>query len=340
MKILAYRFSAMGDVALCVPVLRSLLALNPELEITFVTRPVFTKIFPKIDRLHLVGVDLNKDYVVVRGLWRLSRELKANHQFDFVCDLHQVLRTQILNVFLNMKTFKIDKGRSEKKNFIKNLHAKKLKHTSERYLDVFRNLKLIVPSGVSELAQYGHHSSIELAPFTITGKKLIGFAPFAKHFTKAWPIEYVAELLKLAEAENNLHFVFFGGGASEVAKISKLEQQFKNVTSLAGKLSLPEEIEFMKKLDVMIAMDSANMHLASLAGCPIISIWGGTHPDIGFSAISNKSHIIEIARENLHCRPCSIFGRSDCPETHFKCMREISPQTLFNKVHSILSNYQ
>ena len=42
------------------------------------------------------------------------------------------------------------------------------------------------------------------------------------------------------------------------------------------------ELNLMSHLDVMLSMDSANMHLASLVNIPVVSVWGATHPYAGF----------------------------------------------------------
>jgi ADP-heptose:LPS heptosyltransferase len=108
----------MGDVALCLPVLKAALLLNPKLEITFVTRQEFVFLFREIPRLHTIGVNFNQEYKGILGLYKLSKMLKSIGTFDYICDLHQVMRTHILNfLFLGTKCFKLDKGRLEKKYF-------------------------------------------------------------------------------------------------------------------------------------------------------------------------------------------------------------------------------
>ena len=89
----------------------------------------------------------------------------------------------------------------------------------------------------------------------------------------------------------------------------------------------------MQHLDLMLCVDSSNMHLASLAGVPIVSIWGGTHPDVGFHPYGIKDeNILQISREELPCRPCSVYGKEKCYRGDFACLTSISPTAVVEKI--------
>ncbi len=91
----------------------------------------------------------------------------------------------------------------------------------------------------------------------------------------------------------------------------------------------------MSHLDVMISMDSANMHLASLTGTPVVSIWGATHPYAGFVGWAQKpSNILQV---DLPCRPCSIYGNKPCARGDMECMHRISPESVVAKVEEVLA---
>jgi len=74
--ILVFRFSAMGDVAMTVPVIKAVLSQNPDLEITFVSRPDFEGFFKDIPRLNYFAADLNLEYKGFTGVLKLFRKLK------------------------------------------------------------------------------------------------------------------------------------------------------------------------------------------------------------------------------------------------------------------------
>ena len=315
-KILAYRFSAFGDVAMIVPVLKEFLAQNPDTEIVFVSRKNFADLFDGIERLTFRGVNLD-DYKGFLGLRKLALKLKKEFNPHFVADLHNVLRTKILSFFFK-KTSTLDKGRAEKKLLTRkeNKVKKPLKPTTERYADVFRklgfNLKL----------------SHQL-PKNSQQKSGIGFAPFAQHEGKMLPIEKSLELVKTLSKNHQVYL--FGGGKREVEVLSKWEQDLENVTCLAGKLSLKEELNKIAELKLMISMDSANMHLASLVGTRVVSVWGATHYFAGFLGYGqSENDIIEIT--DLECRPCSVFGDKPCYRRDYACLNQIEISEILKKI--------
>ena len=315
-KILAYRFSAFGDVAMIVPVLKEFLAQNPDTEIVFVSRKNFADLFDGVERLTFRGVNLD-DYKGFFGLRKLALELKKEFQPDFVADLHNVLRTKILSFFFK-KTATLDKGRTEKKLLTRkeNKVKKPLKPTSERYADVFRKLGFTL--------KLSHQF-----PKNSQQKSGIGFAPFAQHAGKMLPIEKSLELVKILSKNHPIYL--FGGGKKEVEILSKWEQEVENVTSLAGKLSLKEELQKISELELMISMDSANMHLASLVGTRVVSVWGATHYFAGFLGYGqSENDIVEIT--DLACRPCSVFGNKPCFRGDYACLNQIEISQILKKI--------
>jgi ADP-heptose:LPS heptosyltransferase len=330
----------MGDVLMTLPLLKETLKLNPELKIFFLTKKPFGQLFEGIDGLTVLEVDFDQ-YRGFFGLYRLGLELKFKYQIDTVCDLHDVLRTKIIRWAMRLKTFTIDKGRREKKLYLKN--PVKLKHTTERYLEVFKRLDL----NTSLPETFYYESSLDdqkfvenyLATQKLNGLTLIGIAPFSKHFTKIWPLEKLEALISLLSQHHNLRILLFGGGKEEINQLNQLAKKFPICLSIAGQFNFKQELAMIQKLKVMLTMDSGNMHLASLAGVKLLSIWGGTHPDLGFAPMNaSNSEIIQIDRNELTCRPCSSFGRADCPLGHFKCMHEISAERVYQRVTSVMIN--
>lgn len=319
-KILAYRFSAFGDVAMVVPVLKEFLEQNPQVEITFVSRKNFADLFDGIERLSFRGIDLD-DYKGVFRLRKLATELDEEYHPHFVADLHDIIRSKILTVLFKLrrkKTATIDKGRKEKKELTQKENKIKipLKSTPERYADVFRELGFKITL------------SHKIYPKNIK-KSGIGFAPFAQHEGKMLPLEKSYELLKKMAQKN--HIYLFGGGKKEVEVLSKWEKEVENVTSVAGKLSLKEELQKISELELMISMDSANMHLASIVGTRTISIWGATHYFAGFLGYGqSKKDIVEIA--DLECRPCSVFGDKPCYRGDYACLNRIDISEILKKI--------
>ena len=352
MNLLVLRFSAMGDVALAQPVVKQILDLNPKVHITFVTKPQFEPFFAGLPRFTFYGADLKGEYTGVMGLFRLQQKLLSTGNYDYVIDLHDVVRTWILCFLCAIKGIpykRIDKGRLAKKKLTRksNKIFKPLKHTTQRYLETFSALGLSladIQTPSIDWVESGRKSSLPKIlewPGLVNNKNpWIGVAPFAKHKQKQWPIEKMHMLIKQLTEQKRIP-VFLFGGKEEADKLETIAGNNELIFNLAGKLSLKKEMELIKQLDLMMTMDSFNMHLASLLGVKTISIWGATHPNAGFGPLGdNKEFIIQIPNETLSCRPCSVFGNRVCWRGDFACMQKIEPEIVMQKVALILKNIE
>lgn len=324
-KILAYRFSAFGDVAMCVPVIREFLEQNPTVQVVFLSRKNFEPLFANIPRLHFLGVNL-EDYKGLFGLRRLAKRLRQEVSPDQIADLHNVIRGKFLSRYFKAKGYEVavlDKGKEEKEQLtdVWNINKVQLKQTTERYADVFRSLG------------YSLELSHKLRPLA-NERSGIGFAPFAQHKGKMLPLEKSFKIAKeLAKKEK---VFLFGGGLSEIEILESWQNRIPNTESLAGKKSLTEELEILSRLKLMISMDSANMHLASLMGTRCISIWGATHPFAGFLGYGqNLEDVLQVS--DLTCRPCSVFGDKECYRGDYACLHEHDSKAILDKIESTLS---
>ena len=334
-KILIFRFSALGDVAMTIPVVNDLRRNYPLCEILFVSRPFAKDLVDSIEGVKFLPVDFKTGYKGFKGIVKLFAELNKYGKWDLVADLHNVLRTKILVFLFRLKGIKcvsIDKGRKEKKALCKRSGKifKPLLPTVERYRAVFEkggfpfalrrfSGKEIYDTGKSELAK-------EIAAIE-TPK--IGIAPFAKHVWKMWSESKMINLISALEKQN-VNIYLFGGRGEEAEKLAEWSAISGKIHNLAGKLSMKEELEVMSKLDLMISMDSANMHLASLVETPVVSIWGVTHPFAGFYGFGQPEE--NAVQTEMKCRPCSIYGNKPCYRGDFACMNNITEEMVLEKV--------
>ena len=302
------------------PVFREFLEQNPDVEIVMVSRNNFQSLFADIPNVIFHGIDLD-DYKGFLGVRRLGKELLKQYNPDYIADLHDVIRSKILDKIYSrkgLKVFKINKGKEEKEKLtdVWDLDKIQLKKTVERYADVFRDMGFKL-----ELSH-------QLRPKT-NQKSGIGFAPFAQHKGKMLPLEKSFELVKILSKKHTIYF--FGGGKKEIETLENWEKQIPNTKSLAGKLNLSEELDKISQLEVMISMDSANMHLASIVGTRCVSVWGATHPYAGFLGFGQaENDVVQI--NDLTCRPCSVFGDKECYRGDWACLEEISVQQIIDKI--------
>ncbi|NVK26805.1 MAG: glycosyltransferase family 9 protein [Flavobacteriia bacterium] len=323
MKILAIRFSALGDVAMTIPVILEVLEQNPGVEIDVLTRPFTSKLFPNHPRLKAIGVDVDSQYKGFFGLWRLSKQLKSNH-YDAVADLHFVLRSRLIARFMRKRTkvVHLDKGREDKKALTRkeNKVRGQIRPMTERYADVFRGLGCAV-----NLSNELHSTA---------SSSQIGFAPFAQHKGKAWPERHAIRLLEELNAKGQEVLLF--GGPDEREKLEQMGANMDMVSVHKG-TGIQSDIEAMRNLRLMVSMDSANMHLASLAGTEVVSIWGATHPDAGFLGYGQKvDNAVQVDVDTLSCRPCSVFGNVPCHRGDWACMETLEPEMVLHKISALL----
>ena len=332
--ILVIRLSAMGDVAMLVPVIHSFRKQYPEIQITVLTRPFFKSLFRDINNVSVIEADVKGKHKGISGLYKLSRELKAL-KFDAVADCHNVIRSILLKVFIRGVPFiRIDKGRKEKKALIKGHNFHQLKTTHQRYADVMASLGFTI-----DLTQpiFSKPQQMPLKCNELIGDytSLLGIAPFAAFQSKSYPLDLMEEVIRELSKENTI--VLFGGGEKEIIELNNLEAKYDKVINLAGKVSFEDELDVISNLDVMISMDSGNGHLAAMFGIETVTLWGVTHPFAGFYPFHQDSNNALMAdRDKFPLIPTSVYGKT-FPKGYEKAIGTITPQTIIAKVRSVIN---
>ena len=333
--ILVIRLSAMGDVAMTIPVLRAFTEQYPTVKLTVLTREFFKPFFRDLKNVAVFSADLQGKHKGLFGLYKLSRQLR-HLGIDAVADLHNVLRTKILKFFFfGVQTIQIDKGRDEKKELVLGKKSEQLKTTYQRYADVFTEFGF--PLDLSN-PKFPERAVLNSKTQAIVGEnrayKWIGIAPFAAHEGKMYPLKLMEQVI--AELSKNNRIILFGGGEEEIQKLNELERTFDNVINVAGMLTLDEELDIISNLDLMLSMDSGNGHLASMLGIKVVTLWGVTHPYAGFAPFNQPKEYSLMANRNIYpLIPTSVYGNK-FPESYKDCMKTISPEDIVKKIESII----
>ena len=395
----------MGDVAMTVPVVKSLAQQYPDLRITVLSKPFARTLFDGLaPNVSFMGADIKGEYHGIKGLNALYRRLTAKN-FTAIADLHSILRSSYLRMRFNFDRYRvahIDKHRAMRRALTatNNKQLVQLPTPFEGYADVLAqlgypvninftsifppeggDLKLIAPfiNGKSKSGEAKALSKEEKALGEETvceggeekilseeaegkalseekegkreeekvlskkeeekakaeslkpqGEKWIGIAPFAAHKGKIYPLEKMERVIELLlEREPNCRIFLFGGGAEERELLTQWESRHDRCTcALLG--SLYNELVLMSHLDTMVSMDSANMHLASLTGTRVVSVWGATHPFAGFMGWNQSP--ADAVQTTLPCRPCSIFGNNPCLHGDYPCLNSITPEEIVERV--------
>lgn len=339
-RILVVRLSSLGDVAMLVPAICSVAAKYPQDRFTVLTRTAYAPLFQNL------GFNINvmpfnaKKHSGVLGFFKVLKKL-VKKDFTHVADTHDVLRSKGLRYAMRMmgkKVAYIDKGRVEKQNFVDSkVTDRPLKTSTERYMDVFADLGFPAEYSYTNFFAFTTRNFYLLR--SIVGKeqkegKWIGIAPFAKHDEKTYPLEKMEQVVRELTDNPENHVFLFGAKKDETILNSWCEK-YPNTLSMVGKFSLTTEMLLISYLDVMVSMDSANMHLASLVEVPVVSIWGATHPHMGFYDLNQKME--NAVYEEIECRPCSVYGNIPCVRyEHLECMKLLSPERVLDKIKVIL----
>ena len=400
----------MGDVAMTVPVVKSLAQQYPDLRITVLSKPFARTLFDGLaPNVSFMGADIKGEYHGIKGLNALYRRLTAKN-FTAIADLHSILRSSYLRMRFNFDRYRvahIDKHRAMRRALTatNNKQLVQLPTPFEGYADVLAqlgypvninftsifppeggDLKLIAPfiNGKSKSGEakalskeekaLGEETACEGAEAKILsegaegkrekekvlseeaegkreeekvlsekeeeevkaeslkprGEKWIGIAPFAAHKGKIYPLEKMERVIELLlEREPNCRIFLFGGGAEERELLTQWESRHDRCTC-ALLDSLYNELVLMSHLDTMVSMDSANMHLASLTGTRVVSVWGATHPFAGFMGWNQSP--ADAVQTTLPCRPCSIFGNKPCLHGDYPCLNSITPEEIVERV--------
>ena len=341
--ILIIRFSALGDVAMVVPVVSSLARQYPDLRITVLSRSFARSLFEDLaPNIGFMEADLKREYHGIKGLNALYRRLTAK-QFTAVADLHNVLRSDFLRMRFNIGRYKvahINKHRKGRRRLTTTNNKQLVQQPSsfQNYADVLARLGYpieldfhsIFPEGKGDL-------SLLPATLTLSPQQNIGIAPFAAHEGKIYPLPLMQQVIEqLIKQYPEAHIFLFGKGKREEEVFPQWCKQYPSCIYVGSQVeTMKQELILMSHLDVMLSMDSANMHLASLTATPVVSVWGATHPYAGFMGWNQDlENVIQVP---LECRPCSIYGQKPCMRGDYACLNNIAPETIVERINKILS---
>lgn len=340
------RLSAMGDVAMTVPVLRAFVQQNPEVKITVVSRPFFKPFFEGIPNLTFFAFDEKNRHNGFFGLLRLFQDLKALN-IDAFADLHNVLRSKVVRTLFALsgkKTAFVDKGRAEKVALTRteNKIFKPLTTMFERHAKVFQELGFEVDISHPRFPEKGNLSDDVLKKLykkneipSFDGIK-IGIAPFAQYDSKVYPLDLMQEVIHQLAKNSKYKILLFGGGKKEIELLDSLSKGKENVVVVAGKLQFQQELQLISNLDLMLSMDSGNAHIAAMLGVKVITLWGATHPFTGFSPFNQPFENALVSDRKLYPKlPTSVYGNK-IVKGYEDAMRTISVESVIEKINSLI----
>lgn len=326
-QFLAIRLSALGDVAMVVSQLRRAAIAMPEASFTLITRPFMAKLllYEPLPNLNAYSIDIEKEGTPT-GLVTLAKKLHEKHPQATIIDFHDVLRSKVLRgcfALLGHKIFALKKPRKERKRLF---HERSEAVVPEELyvpsmISLYEKL-LMKATGLQSLPKEHYQTKIKKDHYTV------GFAPHAQHKGKTLPDAITEELVRIMDTDPRIDVILYGAPGKETEKNRELAagKKMVHVTQAKG---LVEELKEIERLDLMVSMDSANMHLASLVGTRVVSIWGATHAAAGF--LGYNQDIFDAVGIPLNCRPCSAYGQLPCKRGDYACLNH-RPEAIYLKI--------
>ena len=325
-RMLILRSAGIGDVAMLVHAVRALRQTYPGLGIIIATKARMPQLFTGIEGL---------EFIIIKDFRQLFRDILAARP-DCVADLRNELRGKMIRLMLGLRGIpcaRYRQGYAQRRPLLRR-HNKQivwLENNVQRFCDVFSQLGYpVTPLPPARWKQ----------PLpAVFGEKTglwAGYAPFAGTDLKVYPEPHRTELVEELVRHHDQVFLFSGGG-EEFAFCMEMAKRFPSVVPVFKKTDLAGEVSLMARLDVMITMDSSAMHMASLAGAPLVALWGATHPAVGYSAwgADPDRNYVQL---DMPCRPCSVYGEGKCHKGDFPCMRNISVAAIMARAEALKSH--
>ena len=322
--VLVYRLSALGDVAMTIPAIYSCARTWPDLTFHVVTSAFCAQLFiepPKNIELHPAESPITTGRVL---------KMLNGMQIDAVADLHNVFRSWVIDTWFRMKgktVSMLNKNRGERKKILKEGKATQRLFT-QRYFDVFEQLGLPCKAAFTTL-----FSTLPPVPVEQNkgNERWIGIAPFARYENKTYPLENMHRVAQLLAEQTDTRVFLFGSRGEQAEVLKEWEQPAVRIHSVAGCFPLQQELALMAHLNVMVSMDSANQHMASLVGTRVVSVWGSTTPACGFMGYNQKT--ADAVCLHLPCQPCTIGGSQRCKLETLDCLKKLSPSDIINQIN-------
>lgn len=332
MTYLVLRLYTIGNVAMMLPVIASVAADAPQDTFVVLSRKKLAPLFATIPNIKFVQAEQRTN---VKQTIQLYKQIKLQYKIDKVIDLQRIWQTRLIAAsfrFSGIKTYGVELQCRQKRDFLnRRKNNGQLKTEAQRYVEAFMKAGCKCTLNFQKLAvnQQAQNAIEEI--YGVKNGKWLGIAPFAKYKSNMLPYRTMKEVIAYFSQQTDTKVFLFGAGTIESAMLKQWADVFPGVISVAGKLDIDQEIELMRKLDLMLCMDSANQHLAATIGLKTLTVWGGTHPSAGYMAWkSTQDNYIQLS---TNCRPCTINGTNKCRKhKDFECLKNITPQLVIQQV--------
>jgi heptosyltransferase-2 len=342
-RILVMHTAFIGDVVLALPMVQKLRAAYPKAAITFVATPRVMPVLENHEAItHLLPFDKKGSDQGLGGIFRMAAKIR-NGKYDLAVIPHRSVRSAVVG-FLSRVPIRIGFDTSGGSWLMTHtVSYRKEKHEIDRNLGLLEPLG-ITSSGTERPLLYPSEDDrkmvdrllflYESTKNTMKQHPLVGLAPGSVWKTKRWIREHFIEVGRALNKEGA--FVVLLGGKEDAELCDRIANFISGskVLNATGKLTLLQSAELIRRCTVLVTNDSAPMHLAAGVGTPVVALFGPTVPSFGFAPRGPRDSVAGV--DGLACRPCSIHGGEKCPIDTFVCMKNLTPDSVLQKVNDII----
>ena len=334
-NVLVMRLSVLGNVAMTIPVLYPLCKANPDTRFIMLTKKWPASMFhDRPANLKVVDFDVNEHHRGFFGLMKLASTLYKLYDIDAVADLHNVSGTWVIDAWMRAhgaRIARLDREKPKRRALVSHRSTEPITPIHDRYRNVFKQLGFEAPDTFKYLYEGRDWPKSPIVLNKEEGQRWIAISPFSSHKGKAYPLELMEQVIAELSKRENYWIFLMGGGKAEKIALRPIARKYKNVVSMAEvKHTFIDEYALLGKCDLMLTMESANMHLASLVDLQAMTIWGPTSPACGYLGYN------QVVEDDIHldmeCRPCSITGDKPCRYGDYRCLKNISPEYIVQHV--------
>ena len=334
-NVLVMRLSVLGNVAMTIPVLYPVCKANPDTRFIMLTKKWPASMFhDRPANLKVVDFDVNENHSGLIGLLKLAAQLHKLYDIDAVADLHNVSGTWIIDAYMKLhgaKIARLDREKPKRRALVNHKSNEPVTPIHERYRNAFRQLGFEAPDNFTHLYEGRDWPTSPIVLNKEEGQRWIAVSPFSSHKGKAYPLELMEQVIAELTKHENYRIFLMGGGKSEKIALRPIARKYKNVVSMAEvKHKFIDEYALLGNCDLMLTMESANMHLASLVDLQAMTIWGPTSPSCGYLGYNQVEE--DDIQLDMDCRPCSITGDKPCRYGDYRCLKNISPEYIVQHV--------
>lgn len=332
-NILLVQTAFIGDVVLTTPLIKAVKKMFSNSKLSVLLIPETEELLknnPYVDEV--LVYDKRGKEKSLNSFFQLVNKIRQT-KFDLALVPHRSYRSSFL-VFLSKIPERIGFDKNQANFFL----TKKVRYQNNLH-EIDRNLSLIKANGLNleeklpelfpDKNNFARAESFLAENKISSNDKIVAIAPGSTWATKRWLPEGFAKVSDWLLQKEKTKVVLIGGKEDEklANDIANLMQEKPIVA--CGKLSLLGSAALLSKCKLLLANDTAPVHMAVAMKTPVVEIYGSTVPNFGFYPYGVGHIIIE---KNLPCRPCGIHGHQKCPLGHFKCMKEIAPEEVYQTV--------